>query len=221
MQGIPIAVKNVTVYAYFNPLEPLEEVILTGATGTYTVGTLMTSVFYNLDLNADGKFQNPLSIHGAYYAVCETADGKTIKTEWMYCIDNSLAAKFGRTVTLGKPATEDVLHTSIGLGMIDPSDYIRLTPLAGITVSQRFPGITPLSRTIIMNGEGYVITTRFGTPHLMGIEVDSGDRVSSLVLGAQNISITAKTPSGDTHTQFGLTTISAGEPAIFLKLLEA
>jgi|TARA_B110000090_G_C13042945_1_gene316392 hypothetical protein len=48
MQPIPIKVKNATIYQYFNPLEPLTEVILTDGTGTYSLGTLGLNAFYNL-----------------------------------------------------------------------------------------------------------------------------------------------------------------------------
>jgi hypothetical protein len=62
MQGLPIKVMNVTVYAYINPLEPLTEVVLEGSSGTYSIGTLGLQSFYNLNLSNEGKKDNPLII---------------------------------------------------------------------------------------------------------------------------------------------------------------
>ncbi len=216
MQAIPVPVKNVTVYAYFNPTEPLEEVVITGATGTYAVGTLTVNVFYNLDLNADGKRVNPLNIHGRYYATGETMDGKTFTTPWMYCLDNSDTPRFGRTITLLHPNDHPQI-SAVAPASVDPSEYIKLSPLTDITVSQLFPAPAIGQQTLIENGKGNIIGTRIGTPHLMGVEVDSGDPVGKLVGGMKDILISGKTEDGKPFSQIGLTVISAGEPAIFLK----
>ncbi|MBC8754259.1 hypothetical protein H2O64_06215 [Kordia sp. YSTF-M3] len=217
MQAIPVKVKNVTVYAYFNPIEPLEEVIITGATGTYSVGTLMTNIFYNLDLNADGKRHNPLNVHGKYYATGETSDGTKFTTPWMYCLENDATPTFGRTVSM-LHSKHDIQNATINSAEADPSDYITLGPLTDITVSQLFPAPEIGQLLLIENGKGNIIGTRIGTPHLMGVQVDSGDRVGRLVGGMKNIIITAKTKDGKPFSQIGLTTISAGKPAIFLRL---
>ncbi|MEM6718215.1 MAG: hypothetical protein AAF611_02770 [Bacteroidota bacterium] len=138
MQAIPVPVKNVTIYAYFNPTEPLQEIIIEGATGTYSVGTLTTNIFYNLDLNDDGKRVNPLKVHGKYYATFETDDGKKeskkIVTPWMYCLDNSDTPSFGRTVSMLKDESEAQAAVAPSASL-DESDYIRLAPLYDIAKS--------------------------------------------------------------------------------------
>lgn len=213
MQGIPVKVKNVNVYAYFNPIEPLEEIVIEGATGTYTVGTLTTNIFYNLDLNDDGKRVNPLNVHGRYYATFETEDGTKITTVWMFCLDNSDMPKFGRTVNM-LHSGDDVAATP---AVVDESQYIKLTPLHDITVSQLFPPPAIGQRVLIQNGTGNIIGTRIGTPHLMGVEVDSGDRIGKFTPGMKRIIISGRTDSGELISRTNLTVISAGNPAIFLR----
>ena len=213
MQGIPVPVKNIRIYKYFKPTEPIQELIIEGATGTYTVGTLTTNIFYNLDLNDDGKRVNPLNVHERYYATFETMDGKPTTTVWMFCLDNSDTPRFGRTINM--LVNDDVSHATPAI--IDPSDYIRIAPLYDITVSQLFPPPAIGQRTLIENGTGYIIGTRIGTPHLMGVEVDNGDYVGKFAPGMKRIIITGRTENGELITRTDLTVISNGKPAIFLR----
>lgn len=215
MQGIPVKVKNVNIYAYFNPTEPLQELVIEGATGTYSVGTLTTNIFYNLDLNDDGKRVNPLNVHGRYYATFETMDGKKVTTVWMFCLDNSDTPRFGRTIRL-LHSNDDDAHAATP-AIVDQSDYIILTPLHDITVSQLFPPPAIGQRTLIENGTGNIIGTRIGTPHLMGVAVDNGDVVGKFTPGMKRIIITGRTDKGELISRTDLTVISNGKPAIFLR----
>ncbi|WP_046755299.1 hypothetical protein [Kordia jejudonensis] len=216
MQGIPVKVKNVNVYAYFNPIEPLQEQVIEGATGTYTVGTLTTNIFYNLDLNDDGKRVNPLNVHGRYYATFETEDGTKISTVWMFCLDNSDTPKFGRTVNMlhSNDADADIAATP---AIIDPSQYIVLTPLHDITVTQLFPPPAIGERILIENGTGNIIGTRIGAPHLMGVAVNDGKQVGKFSPGMKRIVISGKTDKGELISRTNLTVISNDKPAIFLR----
>ncbi len=214
MQAIPVKVKNVTVYAYFNPLEPLTEVILKGASGTYAVGTLMMSSFYNLNIDNDGKKENPLNVHGKYYATGETESGHKFTTPWMYCLDNSNKPEFGRTIN-HKPSVTDT--TDIGVTATNKADYITLGPLTDITVSQLFPAPAIGQRILISNGSGNIIATRIGTPHEMGVQVDKGERFGQMTAGMKNIIISGKTKDGSRFSQINCTVVSGGDPAIFLR----
>lgn len=213
MVPIPVKVKNVTVYKYFDPREPLEEVIITGASGTYSVGTFGLSVFYNLDLTDGGKRVNPLDVHQRYFATFENEDGSLFTTPWMFCTDNSDQPTFGRTVTVGS-SNNDVAE--VGNVVSNQDDYIKIAPLTNITVSQLFPPPAIGQLTLIQNGKGFIIATRTGTPHLSGIQVDSGDRVSPLYNGMNNIIITGTTTEGKLYSVTGYIVVSAGQPAIFL-----
>ncbi|MEM6721513.1 MAG: hypothetical protein AAF611_19460 [Bacteroidota bacterium] len=69
---------------------------------------------------------------------------------------------------------------------------------------------------MIEKGVGFIIATRIGTPHLMGIEVVEGDRVSPFPAGLKNISASGKTEKGP-YSRQNLTAVSNGEPAVFLE----
>lgn len=214
MVPIPVKVKNVSVFAYIDPRMPLSMLILEGASGTYSVGTLGLSIFYNLDLSNEGTKKNPLSVHGKYYATGETESGEKFTTPWMYCTDNSNQPTFGRTITAGAQADA---AADPGVLLANESSFIKLGPLTNITVSQLFPPPAIGQRTLIDNGSGYIIATRYGTPHEMGVQVDSGKRFGELTVGMKRIIITGTTQDGHRFTQSLDTCVSAGDPAIFLK----
>ena len=212
MQPIPIKVVNVKVYAHFPPTQPLSELILEGASGTYSVGTLTTNVFYNLNLANEGQRVNPLVVHSKYYAVCETESGDTFTTPWMYCTNNSSQPQFGRTVSLGQ-------HTDAMNARVTPvneSEFIKLGPLTNIVVSQPFPSPEPGQITLLVNGTGYLISTKVGTPHEMGVQVDDGEMISPIRQGMTNIMVSGTTQDGHRITQMGDTVVSAGKPLILL-----
>lgn len=220
MQPIPVQVHNVTVYAYFNPTEPLTEVILAGASGTYAVGTLLTNIFYNLNLDNEGKQQNPLNLHGKYYATGQYESGEYFTTPWMYCLDNSSTPEFGRTITLGAQTgavqNED---TQLGVTMDVESGLIPLTKLHNITVSQQFPPPAIGSRLLIENGQGYLVATRTGTPHTMGVLVKNGDVVGPVHVGESNILVSGVTDEGARISRSQCTCVRPPFPAVFLQEL--
>ena len=213
MQPIPVKVKNVNVYEYI-PNQPIVIPVITGASGTYSVGTLLTNVFYNLDLTNGGTRERPLVVHGKYYATGETESGEKFTTPWMYCTNDSNQPEFGRTMKLAA-STADASNVSLPMG--DESGFIKLGPLTDITVSQLFPPPAFGQRTLITNGSGYIIATKIGTPHEMGVQVDSGDRLGQIIAGSKRIIITGTTQDGHRFSQIGLTVVSGGQPAIFLK----
>lgn len=212
MQPIPTKVKNVTIYQYINPLEPLTVVILSGGSGTYSVGTLGLNSFYNLILDNKGKETNPLNVHGKYYATFETESGHISTSPWMYCLSNSNEPKFGRTIRMVAADTSDV-----GVHVAHESGFITLGALTDITVSQFFPSPAIGQRTLLTNGTGNIIATKLGTPHEMGVQVDNADRLGPILAGSKNIIISGKTKKGYIFSQKGYTVISGENPTIFLK----
>lgn len=212
MQPIPVKVKNVNVYPYVEwhggGVGPVILPVIEGASGTYAVGTLLMSVFYNLDLNVTEKPK--LGIHQRYVAMGETEDGTPFTTPWMYCTNNSNQPEFGRTITLNQPISDAII-----IGIVPP--YITLGPLTDITVSQLFPPPAIGQIVLIENGSGNIIATRTGTPHEMGVEVKGGQRYGNLRAGAKNIIITGKNSEGKTVTIGNLTCLDPNEPTIFLR----
>jgi hypothetical protein len=214
MQAIPTKVKNVNVYPYFEwnggGIGPVILPVIEGAIGTYGVGTLRRSVFYNLDLDLKTQ-KSKLGIHQKYVATGEYEDGTPFTTPWMFCTNASNNPEFGRTITMGKQESES---TTLGDSIVPT--YITLGPLTDITVSQLFPAPAIGEKLLIENGSGNVIATRTGTPHEMGVEVVKGKKLGVLIPGMKDIIITGKNKEGKTVTVSNLTGLSHNEPAVFL-----
>lgn len=211
MQAIPVKVKNVKVYPYIDwnggGIGPVILPVIEGASGTYAVGTLGRSVFYNLDLAPE---KSSIGIHQRYLATGETEDGTPFTTPWMYSTSTTGDIEFGRTITIGVRESE-----AINVGSIPP--YIVLGPLTNITVTQILPAPAIGERILIENGSGNIIATRTGTPHEMGVDVIEGNRLGRLRAGLKNIMITGKNKDGQTVTIGHLTCLDPNEPALFLQ----
>jgi hypothetical protein len=210
MQAIPVKVKNVKVYPYIDwnggGIGPVILPVIDGASGTYAVGTLGRSVFYNLDLKPE---KSSIGIHQRYFATGENEDGTPFTTPWMYSTNTTNDIEFGRTIRLGIKESE-----AVNVGNVPP--YIVLGPLTDITVTQIFPAPAIGEAILIENGSGNIIATKTGTPHEMGIEVIKGNRLGRLRPGLKDIMITGKNKEGKTVTMGHLTCLDANEPALFL-----
>lgn len=214
MQPIPVKVKNVKVFPYIGGggVGPVVEPIIQGASGTYSVGTLGLSIFYNLNLTG-GKQTSAPEVHGQYFATGEYENGSGFATVWMYCLEGGKSPKFGRTVTVGASADAETEAQPLSV----PA-YFKIAPLTDITVSQPFPPPAIGQRLLIQGGKGSIIGTYVGTPHLMGVEVNGGKRFPPLYAGMKNIIISGKTKEGNLVTFTNETCVSAGEPAVFFRM---
>lgn len=216
MQGLPQKVKNVSVYPYIHwpaggGVGPVIPPVITGASGTYAIGTLMTNIFYNLNL-VNAVANPPMEVHGKYWAIGEYENGGSFRTPMMHCLENGVNPEFGQTVNMLK-------H---GVDVAEPTDlsvppYGKLTPLKNVTVTYIAPAPIILQETLITDASGYIIYTKVGTPHLMGVEVDGGKRNGGLRVGLKDITITGTTPDGQRITRSNLTCVEAGDPAVFLQ----
>lgn len=216
MQPIPVKVKNVSIYPYLGvSIGPAVDPVLTGASGTYSIGTLGMSVFYNLDLSG-GKSTGELGIHRQYIARGQYDDGSPFISVWMYCLDNSSKPRFGRTVYLQSELSAPGANNSPGALSVPP--YLVLAPLTEVTVSQVFPPPAIGQVLLIEKAKGNIIATKVGTPHEMGIEVSGGKRAGKLHTGMSRIIVSGKTKDGHIYTSEGLTCVSDADPAIFFKL---
>ena len=216
MIGIPVKVKNVSIYPYLGigPIGPVVEPVLTGASGTYSVGTLTTHVYYNLNLSG-GKPNGKLGVHQKYIAMGEYESGGQFTTVWMFCTEADASPEFGRTINMIGSGDQEA---GVADAAISVPPYIKLGPLTNITATLFFPPPAIGQMTLIENGTGNIIATKVGTPHEMGVEVISGTRVNRLSAGMHNIMITGKTKDGQTYTSGNMTVVGAGEPAVFLRL---
>jgi len=79
MATFKIKLTDLTVSAWFPPEEPIEEVLIEKAEGTYTVSVFGTSVGYYLEIDC-GERMNPLHLGQAVQATGKDSEGKTVST---------------------------------------------------------------------------------------------------------------------------------------------
>jgi hypothetical protein len=223
MTQFPSKVKNVSVYQYIDWPEhggigPVLLPLLTGAEGTYYIGSLITSIFYNLDLSG-GKLlpeNGTIEVHGRYTATGQFEDGSPFSTPvWEYCLEAGASPRFGRTLT-NKLSADSVPGESGSLALSVPA-YGVGAPLTDITVSYSTL-LDPIVVKLIENASGNIIYSLAGTPHIMGVRVDGGKRTGKLNKGMQNILITGKNKEGHLYTVVNETCFDNGDPAIFFRV---
>lgn len=216
MQPIPVPVTNVTVYPYIDVgggIGPVVQPVIEHATGTYSVGTLATWVYYNLNLEG-GEREALLNKGGSYIASAETQDGAGFQTHWMHCMNTGDNPTFGLSVNainrdtmMGSPVPENE----------EENPYIVLGELERLSGVITFPPPAIGMIEVIENGTGQLIATRVGTPHLMGIRVESG-LVSPVRVGETLTRVVGQ----DTRTERtvgynSLRVVTAGEQPVLLQ----
>ena len=208
-------VTNVNVYPYihWNPIlgvGPEIPPVLKGAQGTYSVDLGPLGGEYRLDLQG-GELRKgeKFHIHQLYTALGSNEDGGFFSTpEPLYCIEGGGTPKFVRLIFNTFDSTEVTVNPSNNSGIL------KLLPLSNVNVSQEFPPPIIGIRPLIEGGEGFLLATKIGTPHLMGVEVTGGKRFGKLEVGMKNIFFSGRSECGEKQELvYGhLTCTAAGEP---------
>ncbi|POA97285.1 hypothetical protein C2134_15680 [Chromobacterium sinusclupearum] len=177
MIPIPSPVTQVRIFPYIPDSHIIVPPVFISGTGTYSVGTLGKSIFYNLDLTA-GESQNGGPHAGnKYYAICKGADGKEFTTTWLTCLKGGSTPQFGRTITLGRP--------SVANGPLVSNDYTRSKQvhLSDITVNAFIQPDEPLSLPLIANGNGIASFVGQFPGGFWSVTVTGGEYVNPLQVG--------------------------------------
>lgn len=187
----PLPITDVTVYPYTTaPIELMP--VLENASGTYSIGTLATHVFYNLDLQG-GKHVGKFEKGGIYFAQATDAAGNSFRTHWLHCTDDGKYPSFGLTQNLLHPQL-----TSPNLPIGD-GPYIRIERLVDFTtvINSDLPAIG--TTEIDLGKSGWLIGTRTGAPHVNGFLIDDPNLPKFYAVGSRNISVRARSEeSGNT-----------------------
>lgn len=210
MQPIPQPISDVTVYPHITtPIELLP--VITGASGTYSIGTLATNIFYNMSLSG-GTQTSPLQEHAAYFAEAKDANGKTMRTHWMHCTETGPAPAFGLTVNLLHPGV------TAAAAPLDDGAFIKIEELTDFTSIYSFPPPEIGSMKVDLGKKGWLIATRVGTPHLMGFMIENPSLPTFYPVGATGISISAKSVrTGQSVGYSNLKLESVSNSAVFLQ----
>lgn len=211
MINIPQPITDVTVYPYITAPIELEPVIKK-ASGTYSIGTLTTHVFYNMDLHG-GDHVGKLENGGAYFAEATDAEGNRFRTHWMHCTGGGDQPTFG--------LTQNLSHPDLSTAALPASEgrYIPLEKLVDFETSISFKPPAIGTMEVDLGKSGMLIATRTGTPHVNGFIIENPTLPHFWTVGSRNISIGAK--SAKTGKPIGydnLTLVSATDKeCVFLQ----
>lgn len=209
MQPIPQPVRNVSVFPYL-PTQPIvvPPVFVNGA-GTYSVGTLTTNIFYNLDLSSGVPQHGGVVAGSKYYATCELADGKPFQTTWMICTQGGETPRFGRTISMLHGSAQEAASPDIAY-------QIHLTDIyVGLYINP----IEPLEVPLIEGGTGIATFAGLLPGGKWSVVVSGGTRINPFTKGTR-VSITGKNVSTGKpfHVPAVLVTTDAGDPATFVQV---
>ncbi len=211
MIPIPQPITNVSVYPYTTaPIELMP--VIENASGTYSVGTLTTHVYYNMDLHG-GERHGKLEKGGAYFAVATDKSGKSFRTHWMHCTDDGETPSFALTNNMAmQNATAPALPLTEG-------NYIHIEELCDFTTIINFTPPAIGSAEVTLGDNGWLIGTRTGTPHVNGFLIKNPELPKFFAVGSKNISISAKSvKTGQIVTYSNLTLVSAdADECVFLQ----
>ncbi len=207
MPQFPLKLTNVSVFPYFiwpkdGGIGPVMMPLLTGGEGEYEIKILGGNFYYNAEVWG-GKLHpdaGRIVLHGKYIITGIDKDNKRVDLPWEFCTEaGNDKFNFGRTISLGKQANSSDTDAGTEPLTLSVPRYGILGSLTDINASI-FGDLDPLVIPLIENGKGNVIYTKVGTPHLMGIRVDSGTIVNKLRQGMSNITISGKTADGKLYS---------------------
>ncbi|GEM_PF-788518 len=218
-----IKVKNVNVYPYLpDPIGggpgPVVFPVIEGAEGVLTLTWLGVRIqIVSLEIEG-GTRHGELYHKGNYQFAALNEEGQPENIPWLVCQNVGPRPIFSRTIGSyqlpgGGSDKQEVLsdHFTPAQG-----DYIDLGPLTAISVIKPFGKFMPGFEILVENGTGELIGTRTGTPHLMGVRIDTGI-VGHFEPGQTGLCFQAKTQSGRHVYYNDLEVVSPDNPVILMQ----
>ncbi|MCD4502130.1 hypothetical protein [Chromobacterium vaccinii] len=218
MAPFPTPVTQVRVYPYIPDAPIIVPPVFTGGAGTYSVGTLTTNIFYNLDLTSGETENGGPHAGNKYYAVCKDASGKEFTTPWMTCLKAGPQPQFGRTTHLGHPVQQTGADSGSDAAVASP-DIVYQIHLSDVAVNAYVPPTEPLLIPLIEGGKGIATFAGLLPGGSWSVSVAGGERVNPLHPGMtatiSGINVATGKPF---HIPAVFITKEAGDPAVFVQL---
>lgn len=211
MQSSATQLHDIKIYPYYRNVPIEVEPVLSGVTGHYVDGWVLSHQYYELTIREEIETQN-IKVGASYSVSAHTSQGRVLQTHWLYCTSVSPVLTFGVTRNWSKPRSFSPLLASAS----DP--LMRLEKLTDLVVV-----FTPPSPAVGMAGAqigqlGWLVMTSLTTPYAMGILIEGPSLMPMLSEGSENISISATCVR--TLQSIGLDSlvcVKSETPALFLK----
>lgn len=213
MIPIPVPVTQVSIYPYI-PQAPIRVLpVLVNGAGTYSVGTLTTNIFYNLDLTSGTQENGGVHAGLKYYAMFKDANGNETTTTWMTCLQGGPTPRFGRTVSMLGPHSHEA-----EADVAAHADIAYQIHLKEIDVDMAIPPTEPLIVPLIRGGTGIATFAGLLPGGTWSVAVSGGERSNPLRNGMR---VTVRGTNIATDKPFAipgvLVTTDAGDPAEFVQ----
>lgn len=207
MQPIETKVSNVQIFPYIPDAPIVVPPVFVNGSGTYSVGTLTSHAFYNLDLTS-GRMQNGgVQAGQRYYATFPGANGEQVTTPWMHATRGGEQPQLARTI--------DMLG-----GTIEPaagsSDIAYQLHLTDVYVSLHHDPREPIEIPLIEGGTAVATFAGLLPGGSWSVSVSGGQRVNPLRVGSA-VNIRGKLINTEKPYSIPavLVTTDAGDPAVF------
>lgn len=153
-----------------------------------------------------------LKVGATYIGRGKTVDGEQTQTHWMYCTQVSPHPAFGVSRNYRIP------------GVFGPAPFLSSSLVVTLEPLRNIVGlnVTPISNLSVsefrLGDEGELISTAFGIPHTMGIQVQKPFLPPHFLTGAHDLVITAESErTGQVIVLQKLTCLRADAPAVFIQ----
>ncbi|SLN19257.1 hypothetical protein TRL7639_00422 [Falsiruegeria litorea R37] len=202
---------DIQIFPYFNSVSLEVFPCLEASEGRHAFGGFQGMAYEALEVH-DFRVTGELSVGATYIGVGRNEASEQRQTHWMYCTQVSPHPVFGISKNHRIP------NVSGPAPFLETSLFVHLEPLRNIVGLN----VTPVTHHSIsefrLGEEGELISSAFGTPNIMGVQVHSPFLPPHFLTGARDLVIAAESErTGQVMVMQHLTCLRASAPAIFVQ----
>lgn len=205
-------IRSISIFPYYRGV-PLEvDAVAHATSGRYQSGFFAGQSYYTLDLD-DAQHIQDLHVGATYTCTALGKDDKPLRTHWLFCTAVAPVISFG----ISKHWSNPFAFAAI-LPQID-NVIVHLEALTDL-VAVFPPSVHDSSLSQAQIGQtGWLVMTRIGCPHMIGILVDDPILPTSMCLGSSGHVIAARSVRTTQSISLdSLSCVSARDSALFLRM---
>ena len=204
-------IREIRVFPYYRGV-PLEvDAVGRAGSGKYKAGFFACQSYHTLDLD-DWTEIREVHVGATYVCTAISKDGRPLKTHWMFC-----------TSVAGRPTF------SISRHWADPNNFAPVLPdcdTSLVHLEELTDMVATLPRAVgdvsIVQAQvgtvGWLVMTRIGYPHMIGILINDPVLPSHMCQGASDFVITARSVrTTQSITLENLNCVSIKDTSLFLR----
>ncbi|KIC48173.1 hypothetical protein [Tateyamaria sp. ANG-S1] len=204
--------EDISIYPYYRGV-PLEvDAVAQARRGSYVSGFIAGQSYYTLDL-IEPLAAHDLHVGATYTCTAIGPDKRPLKTHWLFCTALAPSPKFGISKHWSNPNSFFAVLPDMDTILVhleELTDIVAVFPSAA--------GSTSLSQAQI-GRTGWLVMTRIGCPHMIGILVKAPILPSGITQGSRDIVLSARSVRTTQSISLdALTCISTSDEALFLRL---